>query len=199
MNAIASARQARFAPASGTAIQVCLALIAVAVAAALTAQLVGAGDVREWLGFSFTGVPDEAGEVAGILANNLRMLAALLIACFVAGSAWELARADSSPGGLARVGNGAAIALALLCDAAVAGSALVHALVIGLGVGAYGGQMVTALLPHGPIELVAYSLPLALYLSARRDPVAPQRLLTVGALAAAGLLVAAPLEVLLAG
>ena len=41
-------------------------------------------------------------------------------------------------------------------------------LVVGAAIGAYGTRMVGAMLPHGPVELAAYSLALALYLHGRR-------------------------------
>jgi hypothetical protein len=48
--------------------------------------------------------------------------------------------------------------------------------------GAYGSRMGVAMLPHGPLELAAYALALALYLHARRGPLTVGR---VGATATA--------------
>ena len=39
---------------------------------------------------------------------------------------------------------------------------------VGAALGAYGTRMVLRALPHGPVELAAYSLALALYLQGRR-------------------------------
>jgi hypothetical protein len=54
--------------------------------------------------------------------------------------------------------------------------------------------MLRATLPHGPFELAAYSLALALYLQGRRRPLPVQHVLDVAALSVAVLAVAAALE-----
>ena len=50
-----------------------------------------------------------------------------------------------------------------------------NVLVVGAALGAYGERMVRAMLPHGPVELAAYALALALYLQGRSRalPAAP--------------------------
>ena len=53
----------------------------------------------------------------------------------------------------------------------LAGAIAANLVVIGAAIGGYGHRMVLAMLPHGPVELAAYSLALALYL---RGP-SPQR------------------------
>ena len=65
---------------------------------------------------------------------------------------------------------------------------------IGASFGAYGTRMVRAALPHGPVELAAYSLALALYLQGRRRPFPARRLLVVMALSVSTLALAAVLE-----
>ena len=54
--------------------------------------------------------------------------------------------------------------------------------------------MLRAALPHGPVELAAYSLALSLYLQARRRPLPALPLLVVMALSASMLATAAVLE-----
>ena len=49
-------------------------------------------------------------------------------------------------------------------------------LVVGAALGGYGTRMVRAMLPHGPVELAAYSLALALYLQGRRRALPAARL-----------------------
>jgi uncharacterized membrane protein SpoIIM required for sporulation len=69
-----------------------------------------------------------------------------------------------------------------------------NVLVVGAALGAYGRRMVTAILPHGLLELAAFAVALALYLRARRVRLAPPRIATT-ALACVGLLaLAAVLE-----
>ncbi len=58
----------------------------------------------------------------------------------------------------------------------IAGVIAANVLVIGAAVGAYGTRMVWAMLPHGPVEVAAYALALALYLQGRRRPLPPHRL-----------------------
>ena len=43
---------------------------------------------------------------------------------------------------------------------------------VGAALGAYGTRMALAMLPHGPLELAAFATALALYLDARRGPLA---------------------------
>ena len=85
--------------------------------------------------------------------------------------------------------------MVLLCDAVVVTAAAVHALLVGAGVGAYGGRMIDALLPHGPVELAAYSLALALYGAARRERLSAGRWAAAALGSALGLGLAAVLEV----
>ena len=67
-------------------------------------------------------------------------------------------------------------------------------IVVGASLGAYGTRMVRAALPHGPVELAAYSLALALYLQGRREPLPSRHGRDVGALSIAALALAAVLE-----
>ncbi len=69
-----------------------------------------------------------------------------------------------------------------------------NVIVVGAGLGAYGARMIRALLPHGPVELAAYSLALALYLEGRQRPLGIRHAVAVGALSVAALALAAVLE-----
>lgn len=172
-----------------------VALVGVAGVAALVAWALGPAAVRAWLGFSFTGIPDELREVGAILANNARILAALLVACVAVGWARDARLSADSPETHGRVAAAFGVFLVCVCDAFIGGLAVVHAVIIGVGGAAYGDEMVAALVPHGPIELVAYSLALAVYVEVRRRPVERRRILAIAAIAFAGLALAAPLEV----
>ena len=65
---------------------------------------------------------------------------------------------------------------------------------IGASFGAYGTRMVRAALPHGPVELAAYSLALSLYLHGRRRPLPARCVVAVLALSVSTLALAAVLE-----
>lgn len=167
--------------------------LAVAVSAALTipvgaiavvARLVFAAPARHWLAFPFTGVPADLHVAAGIFLHNLRALAAVGGLLLIAQSAyWGTHTAGSVHWALRRIGEG-------VLAAAVA----VNVIVVGASLGAYGARMVRAVLPHGPVELAAYSLALALYLEGRRRPLRGRHVVAVLALSTAALAVAAVLE-----
>jgi hypothetical protein len=69
-----------------------------------------------------------------------------------------------------------------------------NVIVVGAGLGAYGTRMVLAVLPHGPVELAAYALALALYLEGRTRRLALAHILAIAALSVAALALAAGLE-----
>jgi hypothetical protein len=197
MSAVAARTASTLSREGARAVVIAIALVCLAAAVGIAISLVDAAGVREWLGFSFPGVAVRFGEVVAILANNLGMLAAVFVACGVVQLGREVAVADGSGGATGRVAKWSARVLAYLCDAAVAASAIGHAVIIGAGVGAYGETMIVALLPHGPLELGAYSLALALYVAARRGPIERGRWAAVGVVCVLGLAVAAPVEVYL--
>jgi hypothetical protein len=76
----------------------------------------------------------------------------------------------------------------------LAGVILANVLVVGAGVGAYGERMARAELPHGPVELAAYSLALSLYLQGRRRAVPTAHVMKVAEATLALLAIAAVLE-----
>jgi hypothetical protein len=167
-------------------------LISTAAAAALAVSLAAAGEVRDALGYSFEGIPDRPGEVGAILLNNLRLLAGVFAAAAVA----QLARGtDAEHSTIGALASGFGRMLVWVCDLAVAASALGHALLIGAAAGAYGERLLAFLLPHGPLELAAYSAALALYVEARRTRVPARRWVACAAFALAALALGAPLEV----
>ncbi len=153
---------------------------------ALAVHVWFAAAARRWLAFPFAGIPARPGEAASIFIHNLRMLAAVGGLLLIAQSAyWPAGTAQPGPlhGTLRRLGEA-------LLGAAVAANLIV----IGASFGAYGTRMLRAALPHGPVELAAYSLVLSLYLQARRRPFPARRLLAVMALSASMLAIAAVLE-----
>lgn len=168
-----------------TAACVAAALLALAGVTALGVRLAAAGAVRDLLGFGFAGTPARLGEAAQIFVNNVRLLAAVVLAALVA----QLAqRGEPGAGPASR-------AVVWLCDAVLIAVAAGHAILVGAGVGAYGGRMVLGLLPHGPVELAAFATGLALYVAARREAVSPRRFVARSTVAVIGLAVAAPMEV----
>jgi hypothetical protein len=161
------------------------AILAVACGAmALTVHVALAAAARKWLAFPFTGVPARPAMAASIFLHNLRALAAVWGMLLIAQSALWRADAPSRVSQIARrLGE-------VLLGAAVAANVIV----VGASLGAYGTRMLRATLPHGPFELAAYSLALALYLHGRRRSLPPRLALRVAALSIAALAVAAVLE-----
>jgi len=167
----------------------------VAVASGLTiatlavAAIVRAGwpaETRQLLAFSFAGVPTRLDTALSILANNGRLLAAVFAAILVAQSPW-LAGRDAHRGPVM-------VTLLVAVDAVLVLAVTVNVAVVGAALGAYGERMALAMLPHGPLELGAYALALALYLHARRGPIPARHVLAVGAGCLIILVVAALLE-----
>jgi hypothetical protein len=153
---------------------------------ALAVHVWFAAVARRWLAFPFAGIPPRPGQVASVFIHNLRALAAISGLVLITQSThWTAGPAPPGPlhGTLRR------LAEELLGAAVVA-----NLIVIGASFGAYGTRMLRAALPHGPVELAAYSLALSLYLNARRRPFPARRLLAVLALSASMLAIAAVLE-----
>ena len=67
-------------------------------------------------------------------------------------------------------------------------------LIVAASLGAYGPRMARALLPHGPLELAAFALALALYLQGRRRELPIGHVAATGAASALLLAAAAALE-----
>jgi hypothetical protein len=151
---------------------------------ALTVHIAFAAAVRDWLSFPFVGIPARPAIAGAIFLNNLRALAAVGGLLLIAQSAqWRAGEPGRASTILRRSGE-------VLLGAAVAANVIV----VGASLGAYGTQMLRATLPHGPFELAAYSLALALYLQGRRRPLPLRLVLPVAALSIAALALAAVLE-----
>ena len=178
-SAAAPARRARRT--GGLALRVALGLLAVIAIVAIVVRLAAAGRVREWLGFPFTGVPATPPEAAArIFAHNA---CAMLGICGLLLIAQLAARRPEGP---ARTQRYLQVAGELL----LAGVIAANLAVVGAALGAYGTRMVRAVLPHGPVELAAFALAIALYLQGRHRAIAVRHLIATGA-ASLGLLAAA--------
>ena len=69
-----------------------------------------------------------------------------------------------------------------------------NVVVVGASLGAYGLRMIRAALPHGPLELTAYSLALAVYLQGRDRPLTLRHVILILTLSTLLLGLAAALE-----
>jgi hypothetical protein len=156
------------------------------VAVAVIVRIGWATDARRLLRFGFTGVPAQLDTAVSIFAGNARLLAAVFGAILVAQAPW-FAGHDAHRG---RVMS----ALTAVVDTVLALAVTANVALVGGALGAYGERMAVAMLPHGPLELLAYALALALYLQARRGPIAARHVLAVGAVCLGGLALAALLE-----
>jgi hypothetical protein len=155
-------------------------VIAVVVHAGFTAQ------ARRWLAFPFTGIPARPDVAAGIFLHNLRALAAVGGLLLIAQSAQWTRRTDEP--------TRASATVRLLAEALLGAAVAANLIVVGASFGAYGTRMLGAALPHGPVELAAYSLALALYRQGRTRALPARHTLAVAALSVATLALAAVLE-----
>ena len=145
-----------------------------------------AADARAWLRFPFTGLPARPTVAAQIFFHNLRALLAVAGLLLVAQSPLWSAR-TAEPGAIHRILRGSG---EVLLGAGIAANVIV----VGASLGAYGTRMVRAALPHGPVELGAYALALALYVQGRDRPLPGRLIVAVAALSVAALALAAILE-----
>jgi hypothetical protein len=161
----------------------------ITIAVVLIALVVRAGfavNARRWLAFPFTGIPASPGEAASIFIHNLRALAAVWGMLLIAQSGYSATR-NGQPGVVHRT-------LRRLGEALLGAAIAANVIVVGASFGAYGTRMVRAALPHGPVELAAYSLALALYLQGRNHRLPIRHVLAVAALSVSALALAAVLE-----
>jgi hypothetical protein len=141
---------------------------------------------RRWLAFPFAMIPARPSEAASIFSHNARALGAVCGLLLIAQSAhWNAAGAEPGP---------AHRMLRRLGEALLAAAVAANLVVIGASFGAYGTRMVRAALPHGPVELAAYSLALALYLHGRGQRLPARCTVAVLALSVSTLGLAAFLE-----
>ena len=174
------AETAQLAASTAGVITIAVLLIAVVVRAGFAAG------ARRWLAFPFTGIPASPAEAAGIFIHNLRALAAVWGMLIIARSGYSAAR-NGQPGVVHRT-------LRRLGEALLGIVVAANVIVVGGSFGAYGTRMVRAALPHGPVELAAYSLALALYLQGRNRPLPLRHVLAMAALSISVLGLAALLE-----
>jgi len=167
---------------------ICAIAIVAAAAIGTVVHVALAAQVRGMLDFTFPGVDAGPRAAWSIFATNVRKLAGILGLVLVLQSPW-LAR-DRDPEDRPSWHP----ALTRLCDCAVAGALGLTFLVVAAGLGAYGAPMARAILPHGPIELVAFATALALYRSARRCPIPPRRAGALVAICVLALALAALVE-----
>ena len=153
---------------------------------ALVVHVWFAAATRRWLAFPFAGIPARPGEAASIFLHNLRALAAVCGLLLIAQSAYWNPRA-ADPGPLHRI-------VQRLGEALLGAAVAANVIVVGASFGAYGTRMLRAALPHGPVELAAYSLALSLYLQGRGRPIPARLVLAVLALSVSALAFAAVLE-----
>jgi hypothetical protein len=165
-----------------------LAILIGALAIAACIVLAGAvaimarGWARDWLRFTFPGVADRPAVAVGIFAHNLRSLSGVFVLLIFARLA-PLAPDKRTTRLTVRLG-----------ELLLAGAITANIVVVGAALGAYRERMLLALLPHGPVELAAYSLALALYLQDRRRKLQVAYVATAVAACVALLAIAAVLE-----
>lgn len=164
------------------ALRVAGGLLAAIVLTAAVVRLVACAPARRWLDYPFTGVPATAREAAAIFAHNARALLGLFGLLLIAQSAAR------NPGRPSRV----QLALRAIAEVILSGVLAANVFVVGAALGAYGTRMVRAMLPHGPVELAAFAVAIALYLQGRTRPLPARQLLVAGA-GSAGLLAGAAL------
>ena len=151
---------------------------------ALVTRATLAGQARGWLHYAFPGVPARWDVAVGIFAHNGRAILGVFGLLLISQLA---ARHPDGPGRAQR-------SILAAGELILAGVILANVLVVGAGLGAYGERMAQAELPHGPVELAAYSLALSLYLEGRKRALSAARLTKVAAASVALLAIAAALE-----
>jgi hypothetical protein len=161
-------------------------LTAAVLAVGLVVHLASADSARRLLAFHFTGVPAQPAVAATVFLHNLHALLAIAGALLVAQAPYLVSPAAQS--------GPIHLTLQRACDAVLAGGVAANVIVIGASFGAYGIRMVRAAVPHGPVEVAAYSLALALYTQGRRQQLPVRHMLAVATLSTSALAVAALLE-----
>lgn len=151
---------------------------------ALLTGVVLADQASSWLEYRFPGVPAHAGEAVLIFEHNLTALLGVLGLFLIAQIA---ARRPDGPGPVQR-------AVQVCAELSVAAAIAANTLVVGVSLGAYGTRMLRAMLPHGPVELAAYTLTIALYLHGRRQALPARQIAATIATSVTLLAVAAVLE-----
>ena len=164
--------------------RVAVLLVGLMTASAAVTRVGAAAATRRWLAYPFTGVPTRLDEAGAILAHNgravLGVYGLLLIAQLTLREPAQPRRARRT--------------LQSLGEAVLCGLAAANTVLVGAALGAYGSRMARAMLPHGPVELAAFALALALYLQGRRRALPVRYLVMTGAISVILLAGAAVLE-----
>jgi hypothetical protein len=156
--------------------------IAACIVLAGAVAIMAPGWARDWLGFRFPGLAARPAVAVGIFAHNLRSLSGVFVLLVFARLA---SRAPDKRTARLTIRLG---------ELLLAGAITANVAVVGAALGAYRERMLLALMPHGPVELAAYSLALALYLQDRRRNLPAGYVATTGVLCVALLAIAAVLE-----
>lgn len=141
---------------------------------------------RRWLAYRFTGVPARADVFAGIFLHNALVLAGILSLVLVRQARYRTV-GRPIPVRFERAARRAA-------DWLMGSATAVNLAVIGSSLGAYGSRMVRAMPPHGPVEVSAFALGLALYIQGRDQRLTVEHVTKVAGIALVGLSIAAALE-----
>ncbi len=162
-------------------------LLAGTLLVAIIARVTLAAAARGWLDYQFPGVPAHASAAVIIFTHNCRALCGVLGLLLIAQLA---AGAPNGPGRVQRTVQAGG-------EVILTGGIAANVLVVGAAIGAYGERMLAAMLPHGPVELAAYTVALALYLQGRRRPLPARQLVGSVAISVGLLALAAVLETFL--
>jgi hypothetical protein len=168
------------------AAQVIVALMAAVFAIAAIVRAAVAAPVRHWLAYPFIGIPARPGVAAGVFLHNALVLAGI-VSLVVVGQARYHTTGPPIPWRFQ-------LAARWVADCLLGSAVAVNVVSVGASLGAYGSRMVRAALPHGPVEISAFALALALYVQGRDRPLSARHVATVLALALTGLAIAAMLE-----
>jgi len=164
----------------------CAAIVAAIAVAAVTVRLTLAAPARDLLAYPFVPQQPSFAGAAAVLATNARKLAGVYGLALVAQAPILAGEGRRPPAG--------GSLLRLACDAGALGLLAPSGVLVAVALGAYGSRMAAAMLPHGPLELVAFALALCVYRDARRRPVRAGRALGHAATGLALLAAAALLE-----
>jgi hypothetical protein len=168
----------------GLAVLVAAAATSCVLLVALVTKVALASQAHSWLHYSFPGVPQRLNAALWIFTNNSRELLGVVGLLLIAQVTVRGSDGPTRVQRLVRTGG----------ELLLAGAIAANVLVVGAAVGAYGDRMVRAMLPHGPVEVAAYTLALALYLQGRSRPLSAVRLTGTIATSVALLAIAALLE-----
>lgn len=163
--------------AASTMIIAAAVLSLVTTAAAAVLALGAAPLTRQALGFTFAGVPPTPHAALSIAAHNTAIAAAPLLAAAARPHLGVALRRWTTTG------------LTLLVAT--------NGLAVGLAVGAYGRRALVALTPHGPIELIAFSIAGGAYMQACQQRLSRGALLAASSISIAMVTAAAVVEVLI--